>query len=111
MKTLIVILVTSLYLLPMVAKSSGDSTLEYTLNQLINDYSKINTTEFVIDPSVTGTASIEGINNNEIGPVLLSSILGVHGFSAIEKNGKVYVLPKDSAKELILSGGTIWGNG
>ena len=108
MKFLKFILLTSLFLSSSFAQSESKAFFEGSLNQLLNHYSKISETDFVIDSSVKGKATLEGIEHFD--SRVIASILDVHGYSAVEKNGKVHVLPSAMAEKLIQNGGVLWGN-
>ena len=110
MKFLKIILLTSFYFASSVAQSGSGTSFEHSLNELLSNYSKTNDIEFVIDPSVKGKAIIEGIKEENLNAVILASILEVHGYSAIEKNGKVHVLPDAMAEGLLEGGGMRLGS-
>ncbi len=110
MKILPLALAVCLFLISSVSLAEKGPRLEYSLHELLNSFAKTSNTEFMVDSSVKGKATISGITDEELVPEILASILSVHGYSTIEKSGKVHVVPEAMAESLIQQGGVHWVN-
>ena len=108
MRSSIYVFLTSLFVFSFVNQPVGASELNYSLNQLLQTYSQLNKTEFVISDLVEGHATIEGIEEKSISGPLVASILEVHGYAAIEKEGKIHIVPNSASEGLLRNGGEIW---
>jgi hypothetical protein len=66
---------------------------ETPLIDLLNQYSEIYETKFVIDPRVRANVNLVGVETEGLNSALLIGILNLHGFTALTKDGVVYVMP------------------
>lgn len=91
------------------AISNDCVTSETPLLQLLDQYSKEHGTKFVVDPRVRAKVTLVGIDPAVLDAGTLIDVLNIHGFTALAKEGVVYVMPDTVAA---LSGdkfGTLWG--
>jgi type II secretory pathway component GspD/PulD (secretin) len=66
--------------------------------QLIETVSKKTNKSFIVDPRVTGNATLVGIDPAKITYPQLLAVLQVHGFAAIENGGLTRVIPDTSSR-------------
>ena len=80
-----------------------------SIDHLLAKYSELNNTKFVTDPRVKGRVKVIGLKLEEITQSNLIDILVIHNFIATEKDGVVYVLPRNAADYLGDEVGPLWG--
>ena len=78
---------------------------------VLESYSERTGVKFVIDPRVKAKVNMVGLELNEITQINLMDILLVYNFTARQKDGVVYVLPRATADHLGSDLGEIWGHG
>lgn len=84
-------------------------TSETPLLQLLNRYSKEHGTKFVVDPRVRAKVTLVGIDLTVLDAGTLIGVLNIHGFTALTKDGFVYVMPDTVAGASGHKFGTPWG--
>jgi hypothetical protein len=89
---IIAIMVLWFGLAPLAAAHDCDS-YETPLVDLLNQYSEAHETKFILDPRVRARVNLVGIETESINSAMLIGILNMHGFTALTKDGVVYVLP------------------
>ena len=80
------------------------------IDHVIEKYSEIHGTKFVLDPRVKAKVNLVGLSLNELTQTNLMDILLIHSFTAYEKDGVVYVLPRAAADYISSEIGEIWGS-
>ena len=80
------------------------------IEHIIEKYAEIHGTKFVLDPRVKAKVNIVGLSLEEITQTNLMDIFLIHTFTAYEKDGVVYVLPRAAADYIISDIGEIWGS-
>ena len=76
-----------------IAHSDECVTSETPLVQLLNQYSQDHGTRFIVDPRVRAKVTLVGINPDELDSGTLIGVLNIHGYTALAKDGNVYVMP------------------
>ncbi len=82
-----------LMVLPVAAYSDECTTSDMPLVQLLDTYSKTYGTKFVVDPRVRAKVTLIGIDSSVIDTATLIGVLNLHGYTARDKEGVVYVMP------------------
>lgn len=70
------------------------------LRELVKAYAERTATKFVLDPRVRAKVQLFGMDPSHIDYVSLVSIFNIHGFTAIESAGVIYVVPEVGAAEM-----------
>ena len=70
------------------------------LRELVKLYSERTGTKFVLDPRVRARVQLFGVSPEEIEFTTLEGIFSIHGFSAFESQGVIYVVPSVAAGDL-----------
>lgn len=104
----IAVLVLCFGLTPLVGAHECKS-YETPLVDLLNQYSDVYETKFVVDPRVRANVNLVGIETESINSALLIGILNMHGFTALTKDGVVYVMPFPVAEASGDKFGVQWG--
>ena len=74
------------------------NTAESPLVDLLNQYSVIHGTKFIVDPRVRAKVTLVGIDTQDIDSAMLIGILNIHGFTALTSDRVVYVMPASAAE-------------
>ena len=77
---------------------------------IIQAYSDRTGIKFVIDPRVKARINMVGLDIDEVSQTNLMDILLIHDFTAYERDGVVYVLPRAAADYLGSEVGSPWGS-
>ncbi len=80
------------------ASADECNTSENPLVDLLNQYSVIHGTKFVVDPRVRARVTLVGIDTQDIDSAMLIGILNIHDFTALTSEGVVYVMPASAAE-------------
>ena len=84
------------------------NTGESPLVELLNQYSVIHGTKFIVDPRVRAKVTLVGIDTQDIDSATLIGILNIHGFTALTSDGVVYVMPAGAAQMHVDEFGDRW---
>jgi len=76
-----------------IANAHQCRSYETPLLDLLNQYTETYGTKFVVDPRVRANVNLVGIETESINSAILIGILNMHGFTALTKDGVVYVMP------------------
>ncbi|MBT8077530.1 MAG: hypothetical protein KJO31_03095 [Gammaproteobacteria bacterium] len=78
------------------------------LVDVIREYSEATGTKFILDPRVRAKVNIVGRDKLHIDSATLIGILLIHGYSAFDSGGVVYVVPSVVGTELAEKLGEPW---
>ncbi len=98
MRTLLAVAAISLCTFAALAHSEDCVTSATPLVQLLNQYSQEYGTRFVLDPRVRARVTLVGIDPAALDVGTLIRVLNIHGFTALTKEGVVYVMPDKVAE-------------
>jgi hypothetical protein len=70
------------------------------LVKMIDGYSRSTGTKFVLDPRVRARVTLVGVEGSDLDYEMLVSVLHMHGFTALEAAGIVYVVPEKVAPSM-----------
>ena len=102
-------LILSIFLLTSsMAMAHERARTQIPIDHLIEKYSEIHGTKFVLDPRVKAKVNIVGLDLEELSQTNLMDILLIHTFTALEKEGVVYILPISAADYLNSEFGNVW---
>lgn len=80
------------------------------LNHILAGYSERTGVKFVVDPRVKARVNMIGLKLDDVTQSNLVDILELHTFTAFEKDGVVYVLPRSAADSLDFQFDRKWGD-
>jgi len=113
MKLLKLVLLASLFAFSSVAQSESEVSFDGSLSELLDEYSKISNIELLIHPSVKdagGRVSVVSSQTVTVDWTIVESMLEVTGYSAIQKDGDVHIVPDTMVEKLLLDGYVLWGD-
>jgi type II secretory pathway component GspD/PulD (secretin) len=76
------------------------TTTQSDLVKLIDQVSRTTGQKFVLDPRVRAQVTLSGIETGSLDYPTLRSILAVHGFTALEADGVIYVVHESVAEDM-----------